>query len=449
MAQKDSKKQIKKHHLPALPPARRHPQAAGGRADRRAGRQIPDPALGRLGQDQLHRLDRALPGRPARRTAPEAVRYACWWSPTAPCWTASSRKPSSTSSAPPAWWRPSRAKAPARARELAEALSGGKKIVVCTIQTFPFALAAVRELAATQGKRFAVIADEAHSSQTGEAAAKLKAVLSARRIAGAGRWRRDQHRRPAGRADGRTGRRTTRHHLCRLHRHAQGQDAGTVRPRARSDPTRRTGQPAGPVPRLLHAAGHRGRLHPRRAARTTRPTSWRSSWPMTARSSTTRKSSADEAMKGIMRWVRLHPYNISAEGAGGGRALPRERRAAAERTVPRRWWWWAAAWRRCAGSWPSTSTSQDAGLPDRHPGGVLRRSRSIPSPAPIRSPRTSKTMNPNLKGQGHPRSLRQATSIKSCWWPTSFRPASTSRCCAACTWTSGWPASRRCRPSRA
>lgn len=62
--------------------------------------------------------------------------------------------------------------------ELAAALSGDKKIVVCTIQTFPFALKAVRELAATQGKRFAVIADEAHSSQSGEAAAKLKAVLS-------------------------------------------------------------------------------------------------------------------------------------------------------------------------------------------------------------------------------------------------------------------------------
>ena len=62
--------------------------------------------------------------------------------------------------------------------KLAEALSGDKKIVVCTIQTFPFALEAVRELAATEGKRFAVIADEAHSSQTGEAAAKLKAVLS-------------------------------------------------------------------------------------------------------------------------------------------------------------------------------------------------------------------------------------------------------------------------------
>jgi type I restriction enzyme R subunit len=65
-----------------------------------------------------------------------------------------------------------------KSAELVEALSGDKKIVVCTIQTFPFALQAVRELAATQNKRFAVIADEAHSSQTGEAASKLKMILS-------------------------------------------------------------------------------------------------------------------------------------------------------------------------------------------------------------------------------------------------------------------------------
>ncbi|MDP2806237.1 MAG: DEAD/DEAH box helicase family protein [Gallionellaceae bacterium] len=66
--------------------------------------------------------------------------------------------------------------------ELATALSSGKKIVVCTIQTFPFALKAVQEMAAAQGKRFAVIADEAHSSQTGEAASKLKQVLSAEEL---------------------------------------------------------------------------------------------------------------------------------------------------------------------------------------------------------------------------------------------------------------------------
>ena len=64
-------------------------------------------------------------------------------------------------------------------RALRRGAERGKKIIVCTIQTFPFALKAVRELAATQGKRFAVIADEAHCSQTGEAAAKLKEVLSA------------------------------------------------------------------------------------------------------------------------------------------------------------------------------------------------------------------------------------------------------------------------------
>lgn len=70
-----------------------------------------------------------------------------------------------------------------KSAKLAAALSGDKKIVICTIQTFPYALKAVRELAATEGKRFAVIADEAHSSQAGEAAAKLKEVLSPQELA--------------------------------------------------------------------------------------------------------------------------------------------------------------------------------------------------------------------------------------------------------------------------
>jgi type I restriction enzyme R subunit len=65
-----------------------------------------------------------------------------------------------------------------KSRQLGQALKNGKKIIVCTIQTFPFALLAVQELAATEGKCFAVIADEAHSSQTGDAAAKLKQLLS-------------------------------------------------------------------------------------------------------------------------------------------------------------------------------------------------------------------------------------------------------------------------------
>ena len=67
-----------------------------------------------------------------------------------------------------------------KSRELAEALASNKKIIACTLQTFPFAMKKVAELAATEGKRFAVIADEAHSSQTNETAAALKVILSAK-----------------------------------------------------------------------------------------------------------------------------------------------------------------------------------------------------------------------------------------------------------------------------
>jgi type I restriction enzyme R subunit len=67
--------------------------------------------------------------------------------------------------------------------QLHEALSGDKKIVVCTIQTFPALIKKMQELTATSGKRFAVIADEAHSSQTGGAALKLRKVLSAAELA--------------------------------------------------------------------------------------------------------------------------------------------------------------------------------------------------------------------------------------------------------------------------
>jgi len=65
---------------------------------------------------------------------------------------------------------------------LAKALTSGKLIIVVTIQTFPFAMAEIRQNAGLRGKRFAVIADEAHSSQTGQTATKLKAVLTADEI---------------------------------------------------------------------------------------------------------------------------------------------------------------------------------------------------------------------------------------------------------------------------
>jgi type I restriction enzyme R subunit len=62
---------------------------------------------------------------------------------------------------------------------LAKALTDGKLIIVVTIQTFPFAMDEIRANKGLKGKTFAVVADEAHSSQSGQVAAKLKAVLTA------------------------------------------------------------------------------------------------------------------------------------------------------------------------------------------------------------------------------------------------------------------------------
>ena len=59
--------------------------------------------------------------------------------------------------------------------QLKEALESGKTIIVTTLQKFPFIAAQIGEL---PGKRFALIVDEAHSSQSGESTKSLKSVLA-------------------------------------------------------------------------------------------------------------------------------------------------------------------------------------------------------------------------------------------------------------------------------
>ncbi|MBK1732779.1 type I restriction endonuclease subunit R [Thiococcus pfennigii] len=71
-------------------------------------------------------------------------------------------------------------------QQLARALSQGTPIVITTIQKFPFIAQALSTLEKrgsgltidTAGKRFAVIVDEAHSSQSGETATALKGMLN-------------------------------------------------------------------------------------------------------------------------------------------------------------------------------------------------------------------------------------------------------------------------------
>jgi type I restriction enzyme R subunit len=61
-------------------------------------------------------------------------------------------------------------------RQLKAALEAGKTIIVSTLQKFPVIADEIRDL---PGQRFAVIVDEAHSSQTGESTKSLKTVLAA------------------------------------------------------------------------------------------------------------------------------------------------------------------------------------------------------------------------------------------------------------------------------
>lgn len=62
--------------------------------------------------------------------------------------------------------------------QVLEALAADTPIIGLTLQTFPYALKRVRdEGGRVAGRRFAVIADEAHSSQTGQASAALKELL--------------------------------------------------------------------------------------------------------------------------------------------------------------------------------------------------------------------------------------------------------------------------------
>ena len=155
-----------------------------------------------------------------------------------------------------------------------------------------------------------MIADEAHSSQTGEAAAKLKAVLSPEEL-----------------EELDDGGEVSTEDILAAQMAARADDSGITYVAFTATPKTKTMELFGTRPDP-DAAGRRRTTCPRRSTstrcgrpsrrsssstccRTTRPTSWPSGWRTTARTTTRRRSSAARRMKGIMGWVRLHPYNIA------------------------------------------------------------------------------------------------------------------------------------------
>ncbi|MBN2374717.1 type I restriction endonuclease subunit R, partial [bacterium] len=70
--------------------------------------------------------------------------------------------------------------------QLAEAIYKGSNIVITTLQKFPFVIEKIAEMEKEDGERakrnYAVIVDEAHSSQGGESSRKLKEVLAGKNL---------------------------------------------------------------------------------------------------------------------------------------------------------------------------------------------------------------------------------------------------------------------------
>ena len=194
-----------------------------------------------------------------------------------------------------------------KSSQLSQALKDGKKIIVCTIQTFPFALKAVQELSATEGKCFAVIADEAHSSQTGEAAAKLKQLLSAEEMA---------EIQDGGEIDTET--------LLALQMSAKAaQEKGLTYIAFTATPKQKTlelfgRKDADGLPQAFHVYSMRQAIEEEFILDVLKNyTTYKLAFKLANNGQEFYEQrdetpvAKSEALKGIMQWVRLHPYNIS------------------------------------------------------------------------------------------------------------------------------------------
>ena len=298
-------------------------------------------------------------------------------------------------------------------------------------------------MAATEGKRFAVIADEAHSSQTGQAAAKLKQVLSAEE---------QQELEDGGEI--------SNEDILAAQTASRASDAGityvafTATPKAKTLETfgRRPdpGRPASKdnLPQPFHVYSMRQAIEEGFILDVLQNyTTYKLAFKLAnaGKEWDDKEVEHGAAMKGLMRWVRLHPYNIAQkvqivvehyrenvahmlEGNAKAMVVTSSRQEAV------RWQLAIDKYIQEQGYPLKTLVAFSGEVNDKESG-----------PEPFRE--TSPELNPNLKG----RDIREAfkgPSTRSCWSPTSFKPASISRCCAPCTSTSGWPGSRPSRPFR-
>lgn len=203
-----------------------------------------------------------------------------------------------------------------KSEQLAEALKSNTPIIICTLQTFPFALEAIAKDASAKGKHFAVIADEAHSSQAGGAANKLKAVLSSdmEAVLEPDRIKEIQD-----------GDDISAEELMLISMHGRSQSkslsyfAFTATPKAKTlelfGRKPKPAEPAGPdnLPQPFHLYSMQQAIEEKFILDVLKNyTTYKMAFRLAHNGKDYSDSEVEKssALKSLMRWVRLHPYNI-------------------------------------------------------------------------------------------------------------------------------------------
>ena len=206
-----------------------------------------------------------------------------------------------------------------KSEQLAEALKANTPIIICTLQTFPFAMEAITRDASSKGKKFAIIADEAHSSQSGGAANKLKAALSADMSAVLTPDRIQEI------DDGEEGDGITAEEIMHIAMHGRAQSANlshfafTATPKAKTlelfGRPPKPNEPAGPdnLPEPFHLYAMQQAIEEEFILDVLKNYV---TYKMAFKLAHNGKDYSDDdvekssALKSLMRWVRLHPYTV-------------------------------------------------------------------------------------------------------------------------------------------
>lgn len=190
-----------------------------------------------------------------------------------------------------------------KSTQLADALERGAAIIIVTIQTFPFILEAIRERTTLKNKSFAIIADEAHSSQSGKTAKQLREVLTAEQLE--------------------AGEEITAEDVLAATLAARSQStnisffAFTATPKAKTmemfgtlpDPTRPSGEDNKPVP--FHVYTMRQAIEEGFILDVLKSyTTYDLAYKLSSREDD-KEVDAKKAKIQLAKWVRLHPYNIA------------------------------------------------------------------------------------------------------------------------------------------